>query len=127
MEIRKLIGDKEKPGPSMSEVVLIDHIWHGDAASAQFFVILYGAPGTDCFNAMHTAIVQALVDAPSSIVYVVRPVLLDGCLEGEQSLSAVCLFLGQENKPHLAGYGVELTVKDTEYNQVSHLVPQLTT
>lgn len=54
-------------------------------------------------------------------MYAVRPMLMTGCTEG-----GACGLLGTEGPLHLAGYGVELAIKNMEYSalddsQVSHL------
>ena len=44
-------------------------------------------------------------------MYAVRPMLMPGCLEG-----GACSLLGTDGPLHLAGYGVELAIKNMEYS-----------
>ena len=44
-------------------------------------------------------------------MYAVRPMLMPGCMEG-----GACSLLGTEGPLHLAGYGVELAIKNMEYS-----------
>lgn len=44
-------------------------------------------------------------------MYAVRPMLMTGCSEG-----GACSLLGTEGPLHLAGYGVELAIKNMEYS-----------
>lgn len=44
-------------------------------------------------------------------MYAVRPMLMTGCSEG-----GACGLLGTEGPLHLAGYGVELAIKNMEYS-----------
>ena len=46
-----------------------------------------------------------------ALVYAVRPMLMPGCSEG-----GACSLLGTEGPLHLAGYGVELAIKNMEYS-----------
>lgn len=90
----------------------IDHVMHGPHRP-ECHVVLYAAPMTSGFGAMDTAITGA-IDAGAKCSYALRPVLLDRCAVAPPG----CLRLGRASSPSLAGYGVELFIKDTEYNQV---------
>ncbi|XP_022726085.1 UDP-glucose:glycoprotein glucosyltransferase-like isoform X2 [Durio zibethinus] len=90
------------------ELYDFDHI-HFDSNIVSPVAILYGAPGTDCFQEFHVTLVRAAKEG--KVKYVVRPVLPSGC-EGEVGL---CGAVGARDSLHLGGYGVELALKNMEY------------
>lgn len=104
--------------PASTELIPIDHVLRtADSASAPT-VILYGAPGTDDFHSAHAAIQQAIDASGQDIQYVVRPFASGGCLGRQDRDIGTWLSVGTAAPLHLAGYGAELFIKDTEYNQV---------
>ena len=104
--------NQHKHTAKLSPASPIDHVMHGPHRP-ECHVVLYCAPMTSGFAAMDTAITDA-IDAGAKCSYSLRPVLLDRCAVAPPG----CLHLGRASAPSLAGYGVELFVKDTEYNQV---------
>ncbi|XP_022763284.1 UDP-glucose:glycoprotein glucosyltransferase-like isoform X2 [Durio zibethinus] len=91
------------------ELYDFDHI-HFDSNIMNPIAILYGALGTDCFRQFHVTLVQAAKEG--KVKYVVRPVLPSGC-EAEVGL---CGAVGARDSLNLGGYGVELALKNMEYN-----------
>ena len=90
------------------------------AEPATHTVVLYGAPGTLCFESAHATLAAAVTaHEGGGAEYIVRLALLHGCADpGGQEVSKLsCLALGTSAPPALAGYGVELVVKDMEYSQ----------
>lgn len=89
-------------------------------------MIVYGAPGTECFAEMHAAVTSALAaEALHEFTYLLRPTLLPGCSRGDGASdlaggvgARACLSAGTASPPNLSGFGVDLVVKDTEYSQV---------
>lgn len=74
--------------------------------------ILYGSLGTNCFADFHLALVEA--SRKGEVQYVVRPVLPSGC----ESEAEYCSTVGTGSLLNLAGYGVELALKNMEYKAI---------
>lgn len=74
----------------------------------------YAAPGTACFNSMH----RVLVDASESglVNYVLRPVLFETACARRDSCAA--FGASDDANLRLAGFGVELAVKNMEYKAI---------
>lgn len=89
----------------------LEHIFHRPY-QPDCHVVLYAAPLTSSFAAMDAAITDAM-QAGAKVSSSLRPVLLDGCA----GAGSRCLHVGIDSPPVLAGYGVELFIKDTEYSQ----------
>ncbi|KAL0021594.1 hypothetical protein WJX79_001497 [Trebouxia sp. C0005] len=87
-------------------------IWHADNASA---AVLYGTPGTTCFQDLHKllkdAVTRQYTEGGVPLTYAVRPMLLEGCPQ-----LGPCSLLGTGEVLHLAGYGVEMAIKNMEYS-----------
>ncbi|KAG9141867.1 hypothetical protein Leryth_013981 [Lithospermum erythrorhizon] len=90
------------------EIFEFDHV-HKDSAAASPVAVLYGALGTDCFRKFHPALVDAA--RQGRVTYVVRPVMVSGCISNSEQCGAV----GIKDPVNLAGYGVELALKNMEY------------
>ncbi|XP_042473077.1 UDP-glucose:glycoprotein glucosyltransferase-like [Zingiber officinale] len=90
------------------EIFEFDHVYPG-SNSASPVAILYGAIGTECFREFHVLLAEA--SRQGKVKYVVRPVLLPGC----QTASSYCGAVGSSDAVNLAGYGVELALKNMEY------------
>lgn len=104
--------DRHKHTSQSDSPSQIDHILHGPYRP-QCHVVLYAAPMDAGFLDMDTAITKAIRDG-AECSYALRPVLLDNCAVPPSP----CFHVGTGAPPVLAGYGVELSIKDTEYNQV---------
>ncbi|DBA75355.1 TPA: hypothetical protein ACH3X1_010624 [Trebouxia sp. C0004] len=87
-------------------------IWHANNATA---AVLYGTPGTACFQHLHKllkdAVTRQYTQGGVPLTYAVRPMLLEGCPQ-----LGPCSLLGTGEVPHLAGYGVEMAIKNMEYS-----------
>ncbi|KAG2321665.1 hypothetical protein Bca52824_014878 [Brassica carinata] len=92
-------------GPELFD---FDHV-HFDSKAGTPVAVLYGAVGTGCFRKFHLSLAQAAKEG--KVTYVVRPVLPSGC-EGE---TRPCGAIGARDNVSLAGYGVELALKNMEY------------
>jgi UDP-glucose:glycoprotein glucosyltransferase len=97
--------------PHLSE---LDHVYPaaplgGDAASPIPSIVFYGAVGTPCFAGFHAALKAAA--SAGSVKYVHRPVLGPRCERDG------CVGLGASGGDRLtvAGFGVEMAVKNMEY------------
>lgn len=90
------------------EIFEFDHVHPGSTAGSPT-AVLYGALGTVCFKEFHTALSEAAKQG--KIKYVVRSVLLSGCEPPNSSCGAI----GTGESVNLAGYGVELALKNMEY------------
>eukprot|EP00892_Ulva_mutabilis_P002282 jgi/Ulvmu1/12054/UM083_0067.1 len=108
-------GHAGKHAARSSPPLSIDHILYRPYRP-ECHVVLYAAPMTASFAAMEQAITEA-TQAGAVLSYALRPVLLDGCAD----LGTKCLVLGKDLSPVLAGFGVELFIKDTEYSQVNEV------
>jgi len=75
-------------------------------------VVLYGPVGSPCATKMD-AILGAAAEKESRIVYAWRPVLSETCSSTEVD---ACGALGTKGTLTLHGYGVELAIKNMEYN-----------
>ncbi|CAN1305583.1 UDP-glucose:glycoprotein glucosyltransferase [Linum perenne] len=91
------------------ELFDFDHI-HFDSHAGSPVAVLYGAIGTDCFMELHATLVTAAKEG--KVKYIVRPVLPSGC----ESKVHHCAAVGARDSLNLAGYGVELALKNMEYN-----------
>ncbi|XP_024522450.1 UDP-glucose:glycoprotein glucosyltransferase-like isoform X1 [Selaginella moellendorffii] len=89
-----------------------DHVYP-QSASFAYTAILYGALGTPCFKRFHS-ILSDSSKTQDLVRYVARPFLPDGC---EESCSA-CSKAGVGEPLNLAGYGVELALKNMEYKAI---------
>ena len=88
-----------------------DAFWRDDNVNIST-AIAYAAPGTACFAQMHEILAGAS-DA-GRLNYVLRPTLFDGCARDDG-----CAALGQTgDNLRLAGFGVELAVKNMEYKAI---------
>lgn len=94
----------------------IDHVVHAAEGTPAPTVVLYGTPGTTSFGSMHLAIQELIGQADFD--YIIRPVASRQCVESQDAAISEWLAVGTTGPVHLAGYGIELVVKDTEYNQV---------
>ncbi|CAH2066725.1 unnamed protein product [Thlaspi arvense] len=92
-------------GPELFD---FDHV-HFESKSGSPVAVLYGAVGTDCFRKFHLSLAKAATEG--KVTYVVRPVLPSGC-EGK---TRPCGAIGAMDNVSLAGYGVELALKNMEY------------
>ncbi|KAJ4874821.1 UDP-glucose:glycoprotein glucosyltransferase [Raphanus sativus] len=92
-------------GPELFD---FDHV-HFDSKAGTPVAVLYGAVGTGCFREFHLSLAQAAKEG--KVTYVVRPVLPSGC-EGK---TRPCGAIGARDNVSLAGYGVELALKNMEY------------
>ncbi|XP_010523682.1 PREDICTED: UDP-glucose:glycoprotein glucosyltransferase isoform X2 [Tarenaya hassleriana] len=92
-------------GPELFD---FDHV-HLDSRARTPVGILYGAVGTSCFRKFHVLLSQAATKG--KITYVVRPVLPSGCVGRTRRCGAI----GAWDNVSLAGYGVELALKNMEY------------
>lgn len=102
-----------------TERLPIDHVLHTAESESAPTVILYGAPGTSSFHSAHSAIQQQSLDASGpDFHYIIRPVASGECLSRQDDAVSTWLSVGTGAPLQLAGYGVELFAKDTEYNQV---------
>ncbi|CAN0880692.1 UDP-glucose:glycoprotein glucosyltransferase [Linum grandiflorum] len=90
------------------ELFDFDHI-HFDSHAGSPVAVLYGAIGTDCFAELHATLVAAAKEG--KVKYIVRPVLPTGC----ESKVHHCAAVGARESLSLAGYGVELALKNMEY------------
>ncbi|WOL04288.1 UDP-glucose:glycoprotein glucosyltransferase [Canna indica] len=90
------------------ELFEFDHVYSGSNSDSPV-AILYGAMGTECFKEFHIIMKEA--SKQGKIKYVVRPVLPPGC----QADSSYCSAVGLSDSVNLAGYGVELALKNMEY------------
>ncbi|CAN1305585.1 UDP-glucose:glycoprotein glucosyltransferase [Linum perenne] len=93
------------------ELFDFDHI-HFDSHAGSPVAVLYGAIGTDCFMELHATLVTAAKELQGKVKYIVRPVLPSGC----ESKVHHCAAVGARDSLNLAGYGVELALKNMEYN-----------
>jgi hypothetical protein len=119
---------KTVPFPHRASLFLpsdIDHIYRRSNTTVTGarlrIAILYGPPGTECFQRMHGAITTTLdTFAIHDVDYVIRPAMLPECLPEDVEVvsSSTCLRIGSMSRPALSGYGVQLVLKDTEYSQV---------
>ncbi|KAL4530836.1 hypothetical protein Ndes2526B_g09184 [Nannochloris sp. 'desiccata'] len=75
-------------------------------------VVLYGPVGSTCATEMD-AILSAAAEKDSRVVYAWRPVLSEACSTTEID---ACGALGTKGTLNLHGYGVELAIKNMEYN-----------
>ncbi|CAM8984047.1 unnamed protein product [Rhodiola kirilowii] len=91
------------------EVFEFDHIYHDSNVSSPV-AVLYGALGTDCFSNFHVTLAEA--SKKGKVFYVVRPVLPSNC----QNQIDHCGAVGTRDSLLLSGYGVELALKNMEYN-----------
>jgi hypothetical protein len=111
---------RQRGGPE--DVIPIDHVIHLADHSSPPVVMLYGAPGTRQFHDANKVIREILIEGNLEFTFVMRPVITDKCISEEHSnqlgASLSCLPIGLDRPVYLAGYGVELHIKDTEYNQV---------
>lgn len=98
------VGDAVQ-GPELFD---FDHV-HFDSRAGSPVAVLYGAVGTDCFRKFHLSLAKAAKEG--KVTYVVRPVLPLGC-EGK---TRPCGAIGARDNVSLAGYGVELALKNMEY------------
>jgi len=74
--------------------------------------LAYAAPGTDCFREMHDVLSRASDEG--KLNYVLRPTLFAGCARKNS-----CVELGEtEDNLRLAGFGIELAVKNMEYKAI---------
>ncbi|CAN7053976.1 unnamed protein product [Brassica rapa subsp. trilocularis] len=92
-------------GPELFD---FDHV-HFDSKAGSPVAVLYGAVGTGCFREFHLSLAQAAKEG--KVTYVVRPVLPSGC----ESKTRPCGAIGARDNVSLAGYGVELALKNMEY------------
>lgn len=74
-------------------------------------VVLYAAFGTSCFHKFHD--IMAAASLRGRIRYIHRPILLAGC-EGAGCVS----FGARADELKLGGFGVEMAIKNTEYNSI---------
>jgi UDP-glucose:glycoprotein glucosyltransferase len=97
-----------------------DHIDHRHSSSGNISdstllpVVLYAPIGSTCTAEMDAAITKA-AEKESRILYAWRPVLSDACLKNDKGTRA-CSTLGTKGNLTLHGYGVELAIKNMEYN-----------
>uniref|UniRef100_A0A7N0UES8 UDP-glucose:glycoprotein glucosyltransferase n=1 Tax=Kalanchoe fedtschenkoi TaxID=63787 RepID=A0A7N0UES8_KALFE len=91
------------------EVFEFDHIYYDSNVSSPV-AVLYGALGTDCFLNFHVTLAEA--SKKGKVLYMVRPVLPSNC----QNQIGHCGALGTRDSLSLGGYGVELAMKNMEYN-----------
>ncbi|XP_013615125.1 PREDICTED: UDP-glucose:glycoprotein glucosyltransferase-like [Brassica oleracea var. oleracea] len=98
-------GGDAAQGPELFD---FDHV-HFDSKAGTPVAVLYGAVGTDCFREFHLSLAQAAKEG--KVTYVVRPVLPSGC----ESKTRPCGAIGARDNVSLAGYGVELALKNMEY------------
>ncbi|KAK9830935.1 hypothetical protein WJX81_007880 [Elliptochloris bilobata] len=81
----------------------------GGAGAPQRTAVLYGTPAAACFADMLAALDAAAQGGAARLAYAVRPLALEGCEVG------LCGGYGQGGPLQLAGYGVELALKNMEY------------
>ncbi|KAH6755044.1 EMS-MUTAGENIZED BRI1 SUPPRESSOR 1 [Perilla frutescens var. hirtella] len=105
--LKNLIDTKDNAF-QQPEIFEFDHVHPGSTAGSPT-AILYGALGTVCFKEFHTTLSEAA--KKGKIKYVVRSVLLSGCEPPTSSCGAI----GTGESVNLAGYGVELALKNMEY------------
>ncbi|KAH0875649.1 hypothetical protein HID58_073011 [Brassica napus] len=98
-------GGDAAQGPELFD---FDHV-HFDSKAGTPVAVLYGAVGTGCFREFHLSLAQAAKEG--KVTYVVRPVLPSGC----ESKTRSCGAIGARDNVSLAGYGVELALKNMEY------------
>ena len=98
----------------------VDHVLHTAESESAPTVVLYGAPGTNSFHSARSAIQQALNASGQDFQYIIRPVATGECLSGQDGGIRTWLAAGTADPLQLAGYGVELFIKDTEYSQVRY-------
>ncbi|XP_051146784.1 UDP-glucose:glycoprotein glucosyltransferase [Andrographis paniculata] len=90
------------------EIFEFDHI-HPESSAGGLTAILYGGLGTECFKEFHLTLSEAA--KKGQVKYVARSVLPSGC----ESKAATCGAIGTGEPLNLAGYGVELALKNMEY------------
>ena len=96
----------------------LDHVYPSRASkvSSAETVVFYGALGTPCFPGFHASLSEAA--SAGAVRYVHRPVLVPGCeRDGCVGLGASLGGNGEEGGERLtvAGFGVEMAVKNMEY------------
>lgn len=102
-------------GEASDDIVLdIDHLYpvHGAQGKSQVTVSLYGPLDSLCSQRMHEKIVKSIQSSPMHVLYVWRPISYNDTLCEGMS----CSTLGVEGDLTIPGYGVELAIKNMEYN-----------
>lgn len=90
----------------------IDHVYTPGRNVGNSTVALYGPIDTECSQRMHDAIV-AVIEKHENITYIWRPIPLKTNVCGDLSS---CSSLGAIGNLTIPGYGVELAIKNMEYN-----------
>jgi UDP-glucose:glycoprotein glucosyltransferase len=102
-------------GEESDDIVLdIDHLYpvHGALGRSPITVSLYGPIDSDCSQKMHDSIVKSIESSQMHVLYVWRPISYNDTLCAGMS----CSTLGVEGDLTIPGYGVELAIKNMEYN-----------
>lgn len=93
------------------EIFEFDHVYPESNRKSPG-AVLYGALGSNCFSNFHLALVEA--SRKGKVQYVVRSILPSGC----ESEAEYCTTVGTGSLLNLAGYGVELALKNMEYKAI---------
>ncbi len=108
------VGDvieKSFMSDAKSQILDIDHVYPGSRGNT-VVVALYGPIDSKCSEDMHDAIV-ASAEKRKNVTYIWRPIPYrkEVCLD-----TSSCSSLGAGDSLTIPGYGVELAIKNMEYN-----------